>query len=106
MNSKCRKLKTVESVIKPRKSGILARPKFSRHPVYKRKKIEKILPTSLPIEVDVTGDVLLGLALAGPAGALAGAMIRPFSHIGVEGIKTIQDTAEKGIEAREEKSDG
>jgi len=71
LNRKCKKLKTVKRVVKPRKSDILVRPQFSRRPIPRRRKeIQKLHPTGAPQEVDVTAEVLLGSAIAGSAGAL------------------------------------
>jgi hypothetical protein len=61
----------VERVVKPQKSDILVKPQFSRRPIPRRRKeTKKLHPTSAPQEVDATGEVLLGSAIAGSAGAL------------------------------------
>ena len=105
MNRKCKKLKTEERVIKHRKSDILVRPQFSRHPIPRRKKT-KFPRTSAPKEVDATGEVLLGSTIAGPTGVLIGlssATARAFGRIGVESLKTIRDTAEETREREKKK---
>jgi len=86
LNCKCKKLKQTKRIIKPRKSNILKRPRY----------------TAPPIEVDATGEVLLGSATAGPAGTMIGvgsATIRAFSHVGISGLKKIREKAEETREA-------
>ena len=99
MNRKCKKLKPVEPIIRPRKSDILVRPQFSRHPIPRRRReIKKFPHISSPLDVDATGEVLLGSAIAGPVGALMGlgsATLRAFAYMGTETVETIRDTAEK-----------
>lgn|GEM_PF-6076689 len=107
MNRKCKKLKPVEPIIKPQRSDILVRPQFSRYPIPRKGKEMKKLPhISSPLDVNATGEVLLGSAAAGPVGALMGpasATLRTFAHMGAETVKTISDTAEK-TRAEEEKT--
>jgi len=98
LTRKSRKLKLAERIVKPRKSDILVRPPFSKRPIPRRKKIKKFPRTSAPKEVDATGEVLLGSAIAGPAGALIGlssATARAVTHMGTKTLETIRETAEK-----------
>jgi len=99
LNRKFKKLKKVERIIKPRKSDILVRPQFSRHPIPRRiKEIRKFPHISSPLDVDATPEVLLGSVVAGPVGALMGlgsATLRAFAQMGTETVKRILDTAEK-----------
>lgn len=88
----------VKQAIKRPKSGILRRPQFSKHPVSWRKEIKKFHHTSPPIEIDATGEVLLGLAIAGPIGALIGvgsATLRTLGHMGTTTLETIRERAEE-----------
>jgi len=107
LNHSCKKLKLVEPTIKPRKSGILVRPQFSRHPIPRRRKgIRKFPRTSSPLDIDATGEVLLGSAVAGPVGALIGlgsATLRTFAHMGTATVETIRATAEKTRELKKKK---
>lgn len=103
MNRKCKKLKLVEPVIGPRRNDILARPQFSRHPIPRRRKGIKRFPhISSPLDVDATGEVLVGSVVAGPVGALMGlgsATLRAFAYMGTATVETIRDTAEKKLES-------
>lgn len=107
MNRKCKKLKTVEPIIKPRKSDMLARPQFSRYSVPRRRKeVRKFPHISSPLDVDATGEVLLGSVVAGPVGALMGlgsAILRTFAHMGTETVERIRDTAEKTRKLKKKK---
>jgi len=105
LNRKCKKLKQTKRVIKPRKSNILKRPQFCKRPIPRRKGIKRLHYTAPPIEVDATGEVLLGSATAGPAGALMGvgsATLRTSSHIGISVLKKIRKRAEEIREAEKE----
>ncbi|KPV63538.1 MAG: hypothetical protein AOA66_0815 [Candidatus Bathyarchaeota archaeon BA2] len=105
MNRKCKKLKQTKRVIKPRKSNIPKRPQFCKHPIPRRKRIKRLRYTAPPIEVDATGEVLLGSATAGPAGTMIGvgsATVRTFSHIGISVLKKIRERAEEIREAEKE----
>lgn len=98
MNRKCKKLKRVKRIIESQKSDILVRPQFSKHPVSWRKEIKKFHHTSPPIKIDATGEVLLGSAIAGPAGALIGvgsATLRTLGHMGTTTLETIRERAEE-----------
>ena len=99
MTRKCKKLKPVERIVKPRKSDIPVRPQFSKRPIPRRRKeIKKLHPTGAPQEVDATAEVLLGSAIAGHAGALIGlssATARAVTHMGTKTLETIRETAEK-----------
>ena len=110
MNCKSKKLKTVERISKPRKRDILVKPQFGRNPIPRRRKeIKKFLHISSPLEVDATGEVLLGSAIAGPAGALMGlgsATLRAFAQMGTETVKRVRETAEKTREFEEKKPSG
>jgi hypothetical protein len=103
LNRKCKKLKTVEHTIKPRKSDILVRPQFSKRPIPRRRKeIGKLQPKGAPQEVDATAGVLLGSAAAGPAGALIGlsaATARAVTCMGAKTLETIRETAEDARKA-------
>ena len=102
MNHEFKKLKSMKRIPKSRKSGILTRPQFCKHPV-QRKKIKKFHPT--PIKVDATGEVLLGSAIAGPAGTIIGvgsATVRTSSHIAISVLKKIREKAEETREAEKE----
>ena len=71
LNRKCQKLKTVERVVKHRKSDILVRSQFSRRPIPRRRKeTKKSYPAGAPKEIDAIAEVLLGSAIVGSAGAL------------------------------------
>ena len=73
LNRRNKKLKPVGHIVKSRKSNILVRPQFSKHPITRRRKeIKKLHPTGAPQEVNATAEVLLGSATAGPFGALIG----------------------------------
>ena len=110
MNRKCKKLKPVELVVKPRKSDLLVRPQFSKRPIPRRRKeIRKLHPTGAPQEVDATAEVLLGSAIAGPAGALIGlssATARAVSHMGTKTLETIRETSEETRKREKEKPKG
>jgi hypothetical protein len=110
LNRKCKKLKTVERVVKPRKSDIRVRPQFSRHPIPRRRKeIQKLHPTGAPQEVDATAEALLGSVIAGPAGALIGlssATAQAVSHMGTQTLETIRETAEETRKREKKKSKG
>ena len=102
MNRKFKKLKQTKRVIKPQKSNILKRPQFCKHPIPRRKGIKRLRHTAPPIEVDATGEVLLGSATAGPAGTLIGvgsATLRASSRIGISVLKKIREKAEETMEA-------
>ena len=104
MSRKCRKLKTVERSFKPRRSDILVRPQLSRHPIPRRRREIKFSRISPPLDVDATGEVLLGSAIAGPVGALMGvgsAALRAFGRMGTETVKRVRETAEKTKELEE-----
>ena len=107
MNRKCKKLKLVEPAIGPRRNDILVRPQFSRHPIPRRRKEIKRFPhISSPLDVDATGEVLIGSAVAGPVGALMGlgsATLRAFAYMGTATVETIRDTAEKTRELKRKK---
>lgn len=97
MNRKCKKLKTVNRVIKRRRSDILRRPQFSKTPIPRKREIKKFHHVSPPQDIDATGDVLLGTVVAGPAGVLIGlgsAMVRALGHMGTTTVETVRDTAE------------
>jgi len=105
LNRKFKKLKQTKRITRSRKSGILTRPQFSRHPIPRRKKIKKFHPTSPPIEVDATGEVLLGSATTGPAGTMirvGSATVRTSSHIGISVLKKIREKAKEAREAEKE----
>lgn len=105
MNRKCKKLKQTKRIIKPRKSNIIKRPQFCKHPIPRRKRIKRLHYTTPPIEVDATGEVLFGSATAGPAGDMIGAgsaTLRTFTHIGISGLKKIRERAEETREAEKE----
>jgi len=105
LNHKFKKLKSMKRIPKSRKSGILTRPQFCRHPIQRRKKIKKFHPTAPPIKVDATGEALLGSAIAGPAGTMIGvgsATVRASSHIGISVLKKIREKAEETREAEKE----
>ena len=110
MNRKCKKLKPVERVVKPRKSDLRVRPQFSRRPIPRRRKeIKKPHSTGAPQEVDATAEVLLGSAIAGPAGALIGlssATARAVSHMGTKTLETIRETAEETRKREKKKPKG
>jgi len=98
-------MKSMKRITKSRKSGILTRPQFCRHPIQRRKKIKKFHPTAPPIKVDATGEVLLGSAIAGPVGTMIGAgsaTVRTSSHMGISVLKKIREKAEETREAEKE----
>jgi len=107
LNRKSKKLKPAERVVKPRKSDLLVRPQFSKRPITRRRKeIKKLHPTGAPQEVNATAEVLLGSAIAGPAGALIGlssATARAVAHMGTKTLETIRETAQE-TRKREKKS--
>ncbi|MDI6905065.1 MAG: hypothetical protein QMD13_06210 [Candidatus Bathyarchaeia archaeon] len=105
MNRKCKKLKQTKRIIKPQKSNIIKRPQFCKHPIPRRKGIKRLHYATPPIDVDATGEVLLGSATAGPAGTLIGvgsATLRTFSHMGISGLKKIRERAEETKKAEKE----
>ena len=105
MNRKYKKLKQTEPTIKPRKRNTLKRPQFCKHPIPRRKEIKRLHNAAPPIEVDATGEVLLGSATAGPAGTLIGmgsATLRTSSHMGISVLKKIREKAEDTREAEKE----
>jgi len=110
LNCKCKKLKTVERISKPRKNDILVKPQFSRNPIPRRRKeIQKPHPTGAPQEVDATAEALLGSAIAGPAEALIGlssATARAVSHMGTKTLETIRETAEETRKREKKKPKG
>lgn len=99
LNRRNKKLKPVGHIVKSRKSNILVRPQFSKHPITRRRKeIKKLHPTGAPQEVNATAEVLLGSATAGPFGALIGlgsATSRAVAHMGTKTLETIRETAEE-----------
>jgi len=98
----------VKRTTRSRKSGILTRPQFCRHPPPRRKKIKNFHPTAPPIEIDATKEVLLGSATTGPAGTLMGvgsATLRTSSHIGISVLKKIRERAEEMKEAEKESAE-
>jgi hypothetical protein len=107
LNRKCKKLKPVEHIVKPRKSDLLVRPQFSKRPIPGgRKEIKKLHPTGAPQEVAATAEVLLGSATAGPAGALIGlssATARAVTCMGTKTLETIRETAEETRKREKEK---
>jgi len=105
LNRKFKKLKQTKRVIKPRKSNILKTPQFAKHPIPRTKGIKKLRYTAPPIKVDATGEVLLGSAIAVPAGTMIGvgsATIRTCSHMGISVLKKIREKAEETREAEKE----
>jgi hypothetical protein len=99
LTRKCKKLKTVKRIVKPRKSDLLVRPQFSKCPIPgRRKEIRKPHPAGAPQEVDATAEVLLGSAIAGPAGAFIGlssAAARAVTHMVIKMLETIRETSEE-----------
>lgn len=92
------------------KSDILVRSQFCRRPIPRRRKeIQKLHPTGAHHEVDATGEVLLGSAIAGPAGAVRGlssATARAVSHMGTKTLETIRETAEETRKREKKKPKG
>jgi hypothetical protein len=92
-------LKTVERIVKPRKSGLLVRPQFSKRPIPRRRKeIRKLRRTGTPQEVDANAEVLLGSATAGSAGGLIGlssATARAVTCMGTKALETIREKVDE-----------
>lgn len=107
MKRKCKKLKQTKQAIKPRKSDIMRKPQFSKKPIPRKREIKKFYHVSPPQDIDATGEVLLGTAVAGPVGALIGlglATARTVGHMGTTTVETVRDTAHARVRKLKKKS--
>jgi hypothetical protein len=107
LNHKYKKLKQTRRTIERRKGNILKRLQLGRNPI-PRKRIKRLHYTTPAVDVDATGDIVIGSAAVGPSETLIGAgsaTVRTFTHTGISGLKRTREKVEETKETEKENTE-